>query len=221
MANTSVEVVLGMVFLALSKVKVDFAERELTWKAYTIAKVLLTTKRVQIISPKEFAKAALDPDQEAFVVYIATIFNSIEIHPDREVQIATLIADKALVTIPAEYLDFEDVFSKKSAALLPEHTKINTHAIDLQKSKQLLYGPIYSLGPVELKTLKIYIETNLANSFICLSKSPTSALILFDKNSNRSLQLCVNYWGLNNITLKNRYQLLLVGESLDCLGRAK
>ena len=68
-----------------------------------------------------------------------------------------MIADKAPVAIPAEYSDFKDVFSKESAAVLPEHTKINTHAINLEEGKQLPYGPIYSLGPVELETLKIYI----------------------------------------------------------------
>ena len=54
------EVVFGMPFLTLSKVKVDFIERELIWKVYTIAKALPTIKRVQIISPKQSAKAALD-----------------------------------------------------------------------------------------------------------------------------------------------------------------
>ena len=220
-ADTSVEVVLGMPFLALSKVEVDFAERELTWKAYTIAEALPTTKRVQIIGLKEFAKAALDLDQEAFVVHVATLFSSMEVHPDREVQVAALIADKAPVAIPAEYSDFEDVFSKESATVLPEHTEINTHAIDLEEGKQPPYGPIYSLGPVELETLKTYIETNLANDFICLSKSPAVAPILFDKKPEGSLWLCVNYRGLNNITIKSWYPLLLVGESLDSLGRVK
>ena len=74
LADTSIEVVFGMLFLALSKVKVDFTEKELTWKAYTIAKVLPTTKRVQIICLKEFAKVALDPKQKAFVVHVATFF---------------------------------------------------------------------------------------------------------------------------------------------------
>ena len=219
-ADTSVEVVLGMPFLALSKVKVDFAERELTWKAYTIAEALPTTKRVQIIGPKEFAKAALDPDQEAFVVHVATLSSSMEVHPDR-VQVAALIADKAPVAIPAEYSDFEDVFFKESATVLPEHTEINTHAIDREEGKQPPYEPIYSLGPVELETLKTYIKINLANDFICPSKSPASIPILFDKKLNGSLCLCVDYRGLNNITIKNRYPLPLVGESLDRLGRAK
>ena len=54
-----------------------------------------------------------------------------------------------------------------------------------------------------------------------LPKSPAGAPILFDKKPDGSLCLCVDYWGLNNITIKNRYPLPLVGESLDRLGRAK
>ena len=154
---------------------------------------LLTTKRVQIIGLKEFAKSALDPDQEDFVVHIATLFSSIEVYPDREVQIAALIADKAPITIPAEYSDFENVFSKKSAAVLPKYTEINTHAINLKKGKEPHYGPIYSLGTVDLETLKIYIKTNLANSFIRPSKSPAGTPILFNKKPNGSLWLCVDY----------------------------
>ena len=77
----------------------------------------------------------LDLDHEAFMLHVATFFNSMKVHLDWEVQIATLIADKTLVTIPAEYSDFEDVFSKESAVVLPEHTEINTNAIDLEEGK--------------------------------------------------------------------------------------
>ena len=74
---------------------------------------------------------------------------------------------------------------------------------------------------MELETLKAYIETNLANGFIRPSKSPAGAPILFDRKSDGFLRLCVNYRGLNNLTIKNRYPLPLIGESLDRLGRAK
>ena len=74
---------------------------------------------------------------------------------------------------------------------------------------------------MELETLKAYIETNLANGFIRPSKSPAGAPILFDRKSDGSLRLCVDYRGLNNLTIKNRYPLPLIGESLDRLGRAK
>ncbi len=83
------------------------------------------------------------------------------------------------------------------------------------------YGPIYSLGPVELETLKAYIKNNLASGFIWFSKSPAGAPILFDNKPDGSLRLCVDYRGLNNLTIKNRYPLSLVGESLDRLGRAQ
>lgn len=52
----------------------DFAEREFIWKVYTTAKALFTTKKIQIINPKKFAKAALDLEQEAFVVNVAIFF---------------------------------------------------------------------------------------------------------------------------------------------------
>ena len=109
----------------------------------------------------------------------------------------------------------------ENAAELPENTGMNEHTIELEKSKQSLFGPIYSLGPVELETLKTYIKTNLANGFIRPSKSPAGAPILFDRKPDRSFCLCVDYRGLNNITIKNQYSLPLIGESLDWLGRAK
>ena len=222
MADTRMDVVLGMPFLTLSNADIQFAEGELTWRTYTPTEALPTTKRVQIIDRKEFAEAALDLNKEAFVVHVATVTaEPMTIHPARQAQIALLKAEEAPVTVPAEYSDFADVFSEKYAAVLPEHTEINTHAIDLEEGKQPPYGPIYSLGPVELETLKTYIETNLANGFIRPSKSPAGAPILFDRKPDGSLRLCVDYQGLNNLTIKNRYPLPLIGESLDRLGRAK
>ena len=162
---------------------------------------------------------ALDSEQKVFVIHVATLFLPIKVYPDWGVQIATLIADKAFVIIPAEYLDFKDVFSKEFAVMLSEHTEINTHVIDLEESKQLPYSSIYSLGLVKLETLKTYIKTNLANSFIRPSKSPAIAPILFDKKPNGNFWLYVNYQSLNNIIIKNWYPLPLVGESLNYLGR--
>ena len=86
--------------------------------------------------------------------------------------------------------------------------------------QQPSYGSIYSLGLIELETLKTYIDTNLANGFIRLSKSLVKASIFFDKKSDKSLWLCVNYRGLNKLTVKNQYLLLLVEKSLDWFGQA-
>ena len=105
--------------------------------------------------------------------------------------------------------------------MLPERTEFNEHAIDLENGKQPPYGPIYSPCPVKLEILKTYIKTHLKTEFIRPFKSFAGAFILFDKKTDGSLLLCVDYRGLNNLTVKNRYPLTLIGELLDRLGRAK
>ena len=163
-ANVSPEVVFGMPFLTLSGVDVDFLDRELRWRTYTTEEALPTTRRVELVGKKEFAAAALDPEHETFVVHVASLNLVPGIHPDREAQIASLLTEE--VKIPDEYSDFTDVFSEEKALVLPERTELNEHAIDLEDGKQPPYGPIYSLGPVELETLKTYIETHLKTGFI-------------------------------------------------------
>ena len=86
------------------------------------------------------------------------------IYPAKKAQFALLLTKE--VTMLTEYLDFADVFLGKLANVLAEQTGANEHAIELKKSKQPPYGPIYSLGLIELKTLKTYIKINLANGFI-------------------------------------------------------
>ena len=168
----------------------------------------------------------MDANSETFVVHVA-IWKQEEmpVHSKKQAQIkaqvGALLFNKALTEVPAEYSDYSDVFSAEHVAELPENTGINEHPIKLKLGKQQLFGPIYSLGPVKLETLKTYIKTNLANGFIRPSKSPAGAPILFDRKPDGSLRLCVDYRGLNNLTIKNRYPLPLIGESLDRLGRAK
>ena len=136
-------------------------------------------------------------------------------------QVGALIFNKVFSEVPAEYSNYSDVFSAENAAELPEHTGMNNHAIELEKGKPPPVGLIYSLGPVKLEILKTYVKINLANSFIRPSKSPTRAFIQFNKKPDRSFCFCVDYRGLNNITINNRYPLPLIGESLDWLDRAK
>ncbi len=131
---------------------------------------------------------------------------------------AYLKVDKALTKISNEYTDFAYIFSPKLVIELYEPMEINNYTIKLINNWLPPYSPIYSLGPLELETMKTYIKKNLVNGFIRPSKSPTEALIFFDKKANESLRLYVDYQGLNNLTIKNCYPLLLVGELLDWLG---
>ena len=105
------KVVFEMPFLIFNNVNVGFLDREPTWRTYSIAKALLTTKKIKIIDWKKFAKVTLNLNKEAFVLYIATITLGMTIHPKRKAHIALLKAKEAPVSVPAEYLDFADVFS--------------------------------------------------------------------------------------------------------------
>lgn len=75
----------------------------------------------------------MDLIEKVFVIYLAYIGRKMLIHLACEAQIALLVAEK--VTIPAKYLDFADVFSKKSVAKLPKCSDINEHSIDLKPDK--------------------------------------------------------------------------------------
>ena len=86
LADTSMEVVLGMPFLTFNNANIQFAEKELTWRSYTAEEALPTTRRVELINKKEFAKAALDENIEAFMVYVSSLSlrSKMTIHPARE-----------------------------------------------------------------------------------------------------------------------------------------
>ena len=185
-----------MPFLILSNADIQFAEKELTWRSYTAAEALPTTKRVELIDKKEFAKAALDEKSETFVVHVAALeapLAEMAIHPSQAAQILALIQDKAPTKVPPKYADYANVFSFDLAIELPENIVINKYAIKLQDSKQPPYGPIYSLRPIELETLKTYIKIYLKTRFIEPFKSPVGARILFNKKPDGSFRLCVNY----------------------------
>ena len=78
-----------------------------------------------------------------------------------------------------KYSDFANIFLKKLAKVLPKRAGINKHTINLIDGKLAHYGPIYSLDPIGLKILRTYIQANLANNFIWLSKSYAATLIFF------------------------------------------
>ena len=165
-----------------------------------------------------------DKESETFVVHVAaleTLLARITIHPLQNAQILSLIQDKAPTKVPTKYTDYADVFFFNLAIELPQNTSINKHVIELQDGKQPPYRPFYSLGLVELDTLKIYIKTHLKTGLIWLFKSFASVFILLDKKLNGNFRLYINYQSPNNLTTKNRYPLPPIGKSLDQLSRAK
>ena len=101
------------------------------------------------------------------------------------------------------YKDYADIFSEEKIHALPEHSKYD-HKIELEPGTTPPFGPIYPLSESELRVLRKYLDEMLASGKIVRSTSPAAAPILFVLKPDGTLRLCIDYRGLNKITIKNR-----------------
>ena len=76
---------------------------------------------------------------------------------------------------------------------------------------------MYRLSPLELDEVKRQVTDLLAKGMIRPSTSPYSAPILFVGKKDGSLRMCIDYRGLNAVTVKNRYPLPRIDDLLDKL----
>ncbi|KAG6326795.1 hypothetical protein ID866_12294 [Astraeus odoratus] len=107
-----------------------------------------------------------------------------------------------LSSVPPEYHDFADVFSKAKATELPLHCDFNLK-IDLEEGASPPLGTIYSLSPSKLEVLQTFLDEHLSYGFIRQFNSAHGAPVLFVKKKDGSLCLCVDYHGLNKISRKD------------------
>ncbi|PYK08296.1 MAG: hypothetical protein DME65_14260, partial [Verrucomicrobia bacterium] len=131
------------------------------------------------------------------------------------VSISALSEAECEARLPKRYHRFLRLFAPQTARELPMHRPYD-HAIDLLPGTSPPWGPVYSLSEVELKALREFLDEMVLTGKIRPSKSPAGAPILFvPKSHGRGLRLCVDYRGLNKITVKNRYPLPLIDELRD------
>lgn len=79
--------------------------------------------------------------------------------------------------------------------------------IDLLPSSSPHRGQLYSLSPLEKEALQTYILLG-------------QDLFFVDKK-DKTLHPCIDYWGLNSITILNRYPLPLISSAFELLQDAK
>jgi hypothetical protein len=133
---------------------------------------------------------------------------------------ATQTDDQGEGQMPSFYEEWDDLGDEAMAAQLPENAETD-HAIELEDGKLPPHKPIYNLSQRELQLLREYLKKALERGWIRESKSPAGAPILFVPKADGSYRLCVDYRGLNAITIKNRYPLPLISELMDRLSHAK
>ncbi len=122
--------------------------------------------------------------------------------------------------LPTEYADLTEAFSKIKASQLPPHRSSDC-SIELLPGTTPPKGRSFPLSQPESKAMKAYIEEELTKGFIRPSTSPASAGFFFVKKKYGGLQPCIDYRGLNDITVKFRYPLPLVPSALEQLRQAK
>ena len=120
------------------------------------------------------------------------------------------------ILLPEEYHDFFDVFSRTESDKLPPHRQYD-YNIPLIPGKEPPSLPLRNQSQDELRVIKKYLEDNLSKSWIRASRSPAAAPVLLVKKPGGGIRFCVDYRGLNDITVKNRYPLSLIRETLDRL----
>mgnify|MGYP000206322884 CR=1 FL=1 len=108
--------------------------------------------------------------------------------------------------------EFQDVFQALQG-VPPDRS--DPFTIELEPGTAPLSKSPYRMAPAEMAELKKQLEELLDKGFIRPSSSPWGAPVLFVKKKDGSMRLCIDYRGLNRITVKNKYPLPRIDELLD------
>ncbi|QRW04573.1 Retrotransposable element Tf2 protein [Ceratobasidium sp. AG-Ba] len=130
-------------------------------------------------------------------------------------------AGKDLPTIPEEFMEFIDVFSEELFKKLPEHRSFDCNIDFVEGSDLPKPAKVYPLSPIESRTIKEFIDQELADGKIRPSKSPIASPCFFVKKKDGSLRLVTDYRKINNITIPDQFPMPLQVELVDQVKNAK
>lgn len=119
-------------------------------------------------------------------------------------------------SLPKEYNDLREAFSKERATQLPAHRHRDC-AIELLTNVMPPKNLIYPLYLPESKAMEEYIKEALPTGYIRTSTSPAVAGFFFVGKKDGGLCPCIDYRGLNAITVRYPYPLPLVAAALEQL----
>lgn len=111
-------------------------------------------------------------------------------------------------------------FLPRLAEELPPR-RVWDHKIELLPGKEPPYFKNRPLSSLELEVVRKWIDDNLSKGFIRASRSRSAAPLLLAAKPGGGVRICQDYRGLNNVTIKNRYPLPIIRETLDALCNAK
>ena len=122
------------------------------------------------------------------------------------------IKKKKVPMISNVYRKWKNLFQKKRLTRKLFKHQLWNHEIKLISKMKSTFGLLYTLSETELKKFRNYLNKELKKRIIRKSTSKTKYPILFTPKKNGKLRLCVDYWKVNDITIKNKYSLFNIKE---------
>src|SRR5260370_14290003 len=115
---------------------------------------LASSKKIDIcmVSALTMTKLCKDLGTPAFVISTANLIPS------------QATAADTLDSIPAKYCNFCNVFSGEKVGTLTPHRPYDLQ-INIKEGAKPIHGPIYSLSPPELTTLRQFLKENTTREF--------------------------------------------------------
>jgi hypothetical protein len=101
--------------------------------------------------------------------------------------------------------EFPDVFPKDLPGMSPEQ-KVE-FAIELLPGTAPISKRAYRVSGPELIELKKQIDEMSEKGYIRPSTSPWAATVLSMEKKDGTRRMCIDYWALNEVTIKNKYPL--------------
>ncbi|MCO5559561.1 hypothetical protein L7F22_013162 [Adiantum nelumboides] len=117
-------------------------------------------------------------------------------------------------------MEYSDVFSSDLPPGLTPTCDVQ-HRIDVLSGTKSVSKPPYRLSASKAKKVESQLTDYLARGFIRPSTLPWSSPILLVNKKDGSMRMCIEYRGLNAITVKNKYPLSCVDELFDQLHGAQ
>ena len=131
------------------------------------------------------------------------------------------LIDELKKRISEAYHNEIEIFMRRKADELASHKKKDYQINIIFETKSSFVRNYKSMFEKKLRVVKHYLNEHLEKEFIRSSSSKTAASVLLIKKSEDELRFCVDYRALNEITVKNRYSISLINETLAKLSRAK
>ncbi|GBG77650.1 hypothetical protein CBR_g24098 [Chara braunii] len=137
--------------------------------------------------------------EQVFVVYV---------RPVTEAKEEVISTDPTITKLLEEFKDLIE----SPTGVVPRPIQ---HRIKIEPGSRTPKGAVYMMSPRELEELRKQLDDLLEKGWIRPSSSPFGAPVLFVHKKEGELRMCIDYRGLNVITVKNVGPLPRIDDLLD------